>query len=63
MFGWFSAETALGFLLGAPQPLAVLSQRAGQNFDRHLAAQARVLRAIHFARPARADGRFNFERT
>ena len=49
-----------GFLLEAPQTVPVLGQRAGQNFDRDFATEARVLRAIDFAHPARADGDLNF---
>ena len=45
----------LGLLLEPAQPVGVGGEGGGQDLDRHVAAQARVLRAIHLSHPARAD--------
>ena len=51
------------FLLETAQRIGVGRKIARQNFDRDVALQARVLRAIHLAHAARADGHENFVRT
>ena len=45
----------LGFALEARQALRVLGERRRQRFDRHLAAEARVVRAVHLAHAARSE--------
>ena len=45
------------FLLESPQMVGVGRKRRRQNFYGHVALQARVARAIHFAHPARANRR------
>ena len=51
------------FLLEAPQSVRVGGEIAGEDLDGHVALQARVLRAVHLAHAARADGHENFVRT
>ena len=38
------------------QPLAVVAEPVGQDLDRHIARQAGVVRAVHLAHSAGADG-------
>jgi hypothetical protein len=52
-----------GFLLEATQAIGVFRESFRQDFDRNVAAEARVLRAKHFAHSARANRRDNFVRT
>jgi hypothetical protein len=49
----------LGFAFKAGQPLGVLREGLGKDFDRHFAGEPSVLGAVHFAHTARADGREN----
>jgi hypothetical protein len=51
------------FSLKSPQALCIPGQGLGQDLDRHLTPQPRITRAIHFAHPARAQGRLNIVRT
>ncbi len=46
----------LGLLLEAAQAVGVGGEGGGEDLDRHVAAEARVLRAVHLSHPARADG-------
>jgi hypothetical protein len=48
------------FLLEAPEPLAVTGECGGQDFDGDVAAEARIVGAIHVAHAARRDGRDDF---
>ena len=45
----------LRFLLEAAQPVGVLREGRRQHLDRDLAAEARILRAVHLAHPPGAD--------
>ena len=45
----------LGFALEPRHALGVGGEGFGQDFQRHVAAQLRVARAIHLAHPARAN--------
>ena len=45
----------LSFLLKAIQPIGILGKRCRQNFDRHVAAELRIARAIDFAHATFAD--------
>ena len=51
------------FLLEPAQRVGVGGEIAREHFDGHVALQARVLRAVHLAHAARADGHENFVRT
>jgi hypothetical protein len=46
----------LGFALEAPQPLLVVRELVGQDLDRHLALEPRVLGAVDLAHSAGAEG-------
>ena len=48
------------FLLEAAQAIGFGGERAGKNFQRDVASEARVFGAIDFAHPARADGSDDF---
>ena len=48
------------FLLESAQRLGIIDQRPREDFDRHVAGEARVLRAIDLAHPAGADGGNDF---
>ena len=43
------------FLLEASKPIGIVSERAGEDFDRDVAREARVLRPIDLAHPAGTD--------
>ncbi len=51
-----------GFTLKTGEPLAIVGDLSGQDFERDLALQLRITRAIHFAHPARAEGSDDFVR-
>jgi hypothetical protein len=51
----------LGFALETSQPLGVVGERFGQYFDSHVAPELAVMRLIHFAHSACADGREHFK--
>src|SRR5262245_65501878 len=51
------------FLLEAAQPVGVMGERSGQNFDRHLAPQPLIARAIDDAHPATPEQRQDFVRS
>src|SRR5262245_13406688 len=57
-----SSETMNG-ASSAAQPLGVMGQRCGQNFDRHLAPQPLIARAIDDAHPATPEQRQDFVRS
>jgi hypothetical protein len=44
-----------GFLLEPPQPVLIVAEVGGQDLDRNLAAQPRVLRPINFTHAARPN--------
>src|SRR5262249_11835456 len=48
------------FLLEAAQSEGVTGQRCGQNFDRHIAPQPFITRAIYYAHPATPEQRLDF---
>ena len=52
----------LGFLLETPQPVRVVGERGRQHFDRHLAREPRVLRAVDLSHPPAPIGRENLVR-
>ena len=52
----------LRFALEPGHALRVFGESLGQNFQRHLAPQLRITRAIHFAHPARPQRREDFVR-
>src|SRR5262249_54163538 len=52
-----------GLATKAPKPFRVARERIGQHFDRDVALQLRIARAIHLAHAARTDLRANFIRT
>jgi hypothetical protein len=47
---------------GASFALEALAEALGGDFERDLAAQARVAGAVHLAHPSLAEGRKNFVR-
>jgi hypothetical protein len=54
--GMVESRQRLRLPLEAGQPVGILGERLRQDLDRHVAIEARVLRAIDFAHAARADG-------
>src|SRR5262249_47805605 len=52
-----------GLATKAPKPFRVARERIWQHFDRDVALQLRIARAIHLAHAARTDLRGNFIRT
>jgi hypothetical protein len=50
----------LGFALESREPIGVAGEGLRQYFDRDLALQPRIARAIDFAHAARADERDDF---
>ncbi len=48
------------FLLEAPQPVRIGTEKSRQYFDRYIPIQPAVMRAIHLAHAARADQRLHF---
>jgi hypothetical protein len=56
-------ESFASLALEARQPFGVLREEVGQHLDRHVPLEVRVLRAIDFAHPARADLGRDFVRT
>ena len=55
--GMIQRRDRLRLLLKAPQPFRIAGKRRRQNFDRNLAIQPRVSRAIHLTHAAGAGGR------
>src|SRR5450631_3518646 len=55
--------SSLRLMLKALQPLGILSNIRGKNFDRHLALQRRVTCTEYFTHTARANQRDDFIRT
>jgi hypothetical protein len=53
--GMVQRREQLGLALKSRQPLSVIRERIGQNFDRDFALQARIPRAIDLAHTAGAD--------
>ncbi len=53
--GMVQRRQQAGFPLEAGQPLRIPRERFGQDLDRHLAAEARVHRAVHFPHAAGAQ--------
>jgi hypothetical protein len=53
----------LSFLPEAAEPVAILRHSIGEDFQGHVAAQARVLREVDVAHPARAKEPEDFVRT
>src|ERR1019366_1673591 len=51
------------FLLEPPQRLDIPGEIAREDFDRDVAAEAGILRSVHLAHSARADGREDLVRT
>jgi len=51
------------FLLEPPQRVGIVGEVARQHFHGDVAAQARILRAVHLAHAARTDGREDLVRT
>ena len=49
----------LRFALEPRQPIGILRERFGQNFNSNLSTEVRVARAIDLAHTASADGRLN----
>ena len=52
--GMIESGCRAGLLLEAPQAIAVSGESGRQNLDRNPAVQARILRPVHLAHPARA---------
>ena len=54
----FCSEVTLGKLatLESSQAVRVLSELIGQDFDRHVAAELRILRSIDLSHSAPSDG-------
>jgi hypothetical protein len=52
----------LGFPLKSRKSVRIARERVGQNFNRHLALQPRIARAIHLAHTACANERDDFVR-
>jgi hypothetical protein len=50
------------FLLEAPQPVGVVGEGGGQDFDRHIAPQSFITRAVNHAHPATPEQRRDFVR-
>jgi hypothetical protein len=53
----------LGLTLEPRETVGVVRKRFGQHFDRDLAIEARILRAIDLTHPAGADGGQNLVRS
>src|ERR1043166_109014 len=53
----------LRFLFKSPETISVLRESGGQNFDRHVAIQLFIARAIDLTHPARAELRADFVTT
>lgn len=51
-----------GFLFEPPQPVQIAAEVGGQNLDRNLAAEPRVLRPVHFTHATRTNAGQNFIR-
>ena len=50
------------FLYKTPQSIGVISQRRWQHFDRDIAPEPRVARAVHLAHAARSCWRYDLVR-
>ena len=57
MFGMIERGEQLCFTLKSREPIGIARERVGQDFDRDLALQPRIFRAIHLAHAARAEKR------
>ena len=55
MLGWLRTPGGLRLLLEAAQAIGVLRERRGQDLDRDLAPEPRILRAVDLAHAAGAD--------
>ncbi len=53
----------LRFAFEAGHVLLVVGERRGQHFDRDVAIQLRIARAVDLAHPARAEGRDDLVRS
>lgn len=60
--GMVQSRYGAGFAIETLSGLGIVRQVAGQDFDRHRAVQACVLRSIHLAHAARTDRRKNLVR-
>ena len=58
--GMIQRRDGASFLLEASQTVNIFRKCFGEDFDGDVAAEARVLRAKHFAHSARANRRDNF---
>ena len=58
--GMIQRSNRASFLLEAPQAVGIFRKCFREDFDGDVAAEARVLRAKHFAHSARANRRDNF---
>src|SRR6516162_8175721 len=52
-----------GLLLESKKAVSVGRERRGQNLDRHVAAKARIARAVYLTHPTCGEGREDFIRT
>ena len=52
----------LGFALKAGEPFGIVGEKVGEDFDRHVAVELGVLRAIDLAHPAGPEGGENLVR-
>ena len=55
MLGWFRTPGRLRLLLEAAKPVRVLRERRGQDLDRDLAPEPRILRPVDLTHPSGAD--------
>ena len=62
MFGWLSEASDLRFALESREPIRVVGERVGQDFQRDVAFELRVARAIDLAHASGADGGDDFIR-
>ena len=54
-FGWFQRGEHLRFAAEPREAIGIVGDGRQQHFDRDVAIQLRIARAIHLAHPARAE--------